>query len=292
MKKLPPSFALLLIALLFGNGWVWHAILAKPTAAYSISFLDVGQGDSTLLTMGNVQMITDFGPDGKVVDSLGRAIPKEDRYIDLVAVTHPEQDHFGGLAELLKHYTVGAVIWTGRDRPRGESVNWDALLAVIKEKHIPMVRVGEGDQIAYGSSTVAILSPDPLLLGGGERNDAALVSKVTTPDFTALLTADIGQAVETYVAGKFDVSADILKVAHHGSRYSSGDLFLQSVNPTLAVIQSGKGNTYGHPHEEALDRIASDTSATVLRNDQLGTITITKIGEGLHVESERPITAK
>ena len=120
-----------------------------------------------------------------------------------------------------------------------------------------------------------------------------IVQKVTTPDFSALLTADIGSSVEEYLISQYTgvsnnaLNADILKVAHHGSKYSSTPLFLEPVSPTIAVIQVGEGNTYGHPTQETLDNLASSSVQAVFRNDINGTITIKRGLHGLEAMTER-----
>ncbi len=279
ISKLEPLSALILIVLLGFTGYVWFSIFSGTGAHVNgndiIHFLDVEQGDSQLLSMGPVQMITDFGPDMAITRSLAATLPSSKRRIDIALITHPEKDHYGGLRFLLDQYDIGVVLWNGYEKATGVSPEWDDLQRRIRENHIPMIAIGAGDTIRYAGRRIAILSPDPLLLGGGSTNEGGIVQNVFARGFTALLTADTGFTTEQYLLSKnINLSADILKIGHHGSKYSSSDNFLRAVNPRIAVIQVGKGNTYGHPSPETLSRLASSTTATVLRNDEKGTISV------------------
>lgn len=276
MPKLEPISALIVIILIGLTAYVFFSLAPlQSQATDTMHFLDVGQGDSHLLTLGPVRMMTDFGPDMGIVQTLTSVIPASDRTIDIVLITHPEKDHYGGLRWLLDRYRIGIVVWNGYTIEGEASEEWESLLMQIEALRIPMVALGAGDSITYAGRRINILSPDPALLGGAEANDTGLVQKVHARGFTALLTADTGFAVEQYLASQFDLSADILKIGHHGSKFSSSDTFLRAVHPSLAIIQSGDGNTYGHPSTDVLARIASSTAARIFRTDIHGTITIT-----------------
>jgi len=277
MKKLDGLSAIILTALIFADGYVWNIVHGNAAQEYKLQFLNVGQGDSQLITFGSVRILNDAGPGDGAVRELGSVLPPEVNTIDLAIVTHPEKDHFGGLLQVLRRYAVGAILWNGVIRASSSAPEWTALQAAAAAKHIPMLQLSRGDVIHYGESSLNIISPDPALAASDALNDGAIVSYVKTSAFTALLTADIAANVESYLlaVASGTLQADILKVAHHGSKYSSSDEFLKAVNPQIAIIQSEKGNSYGFPSAEALARLSSSTHAAVLRNDTLGTITIT-----------------
>jgi competence protein ComEC len=233
--------------------------------------------------------MTDAGPDSSVTKSLQRALPQASRSIDVAMVTHPELDHFNGFNYIVENYRIGVFIVNGRDHPG--SKQWAELLQKITAKNIPLVTLGAGDSIHYGVNRIDILSPNAQLAGSSELNDAGLVEKVYTPDFTALLTADIGTNVEDYLRGRYNsavLAADILKVGHHGSKYSSGLAFLHAAHPALAVISVGARNTYGHPTPETLGRLTA-TGIPVFRTDQRGTITVRRVGGELKIFAEKPM---
>lgn len=287
MRKPDSLSAIIILALIGFDVFVWQQILfVHPTSHTELYFLDVGQGDSELLVLpGNVKILTDAGPDRTISRSLGKALSPSDRYIDLAIITHPQLDHFNGFNDLLHRYQFGAFLFNGRDESL-ESAEWRALLEKIEERNIPLIVLVAGDRVLYRDNRIRFLSPDNLWIQSAELNDTSLVEMVETPDFTALLTADIGFNVEEYLAKNFAVQADILKVGHHGSKYSSGKGFLLAVDPKLAVIEVGD-NRYGHPTEEALQRLATLTAAKIFRTDKNGTIKVIAEYNKLKVFTER-----
>ncbi len=264
----------------------WGTIFAARPGVPAIYFLDVGQGDSELVVFpGNVKILTDAGPDQKIVRSLENAIPGE-RYIDLAVVSHVQKDHFGGFNDVLKHYRVGAFIVNGRADAEAES-EWNALLREIERQNIPLIVLGVGDAVRVGAARVDILSPDEDWIQSGAPNDTGLVEKITLPSLTALFTADTGFEIEKHLLGRgVDLRADILKVGHHGSKYSSSEEFLTAVRPAVAAIGVGK-NTYGHPARETLARLAR-FAKNVFRTDSDGTVKIEAYGRKLRIITEKP----
>lgn len=276
---------------------LWYGMISfssfasRPARAY---FLDVGQGDSEMMIFpGDVKIMTDAGPDATIVTSLGNVVSSEDTYIDLAIVSHPQLDHFNGYNYILDHYDVGAFIYNGRDDTRGVK-EWPALLAKIKAKRIPLITLGARDIIHYGASSnegageIDFLSPNKDFDSSAELNDTGFVELVKAGDLRVLLTADIGFNVEDFLlTAGYDIHADILKVPHHGSRFSSGDKFLRAVDPRLAAIEVGAHNTYGHPSKDALARFASSTRAFVVRTDRNGTIQAWKENGKLRILKEK-----
>ncbi|MDR3581853.1 MAG: hypothetical protein P4L67_01095 [Candidatus Pacebacteria bacterium] len=279
---------MLVFALAVADILFWYRIVfVPPTYAGpvpSANFLDVGQGDSELVIFQDgTKVMTDAGPDGSVLASLENVLGANDRYIDLAVITHPQSDHYGGFASILDHYRIGAFIYNGRSDDPGVKT-WPALLAKIKEDHIPLITLGKGDKILIGTNKIDILSPDANFAESGELNDTGLVERIETPQFTALLTADTGFDVQdALVAAGVDLRADILKVAHHGSKFSTDDGFLKAVDPKVAVVEVGAKNTFGHPAPETLARIAASTGAAVFRTDRNGTVRIWRDGNVLKV---------
>ena len=147
-------------------------------------------------------------------------------------------------------------------------------LQYIEKENIPLITLAEGDKIKYGKNNLLILSPNKKFLGRKEINNTSIVIKFESPKFGALFTGDIGYDVEKYLVNKFPdiLKSDILKVPHHGSKYSSSLEFLKMVNPGLALIEVGK-NSYGHPTKEVLNRLMA-LGVDVFRTDEDGTIKI------------------
>jgi len=279
MKKASPIL-LIVLALAALDGFLWYSILPSFSGDLAVYFLDVGQGDSQLVHLpGGAKILIDSGPDGKVLRELGRALPGGDRYIDLLLLTHPEADHIGGFVDILKRYEVGAVLLTGRGK---DTDTWREFKKILSDKKIPAISLREGDRVSQGESRFDILSPGPEYMASAALNDTSIVSLLTSRSASFLFTADIDENLERHLAEKYDLRADVLKVAHHGSKYSSSEEFLREVSPKIAVIQVGKGNSYGHPTKEALSRLGA-TGATVYRNDADGGVAVLADGVTLSV---------
>lgn len=276
-----------LVALMVVVAWgvISSSAAGRIARAY---FLDVGQGDGELIVFpGNIKVMTDAGPDDSILSSLGKIMPANDNYIDLAVLSHPQLDHFNGYYYLLDHYRFGAFVWNGRDGGIGAK-EWFLLMEKIRSKNIPIITLAMGDAIHYENNEIDMLSPDDGFGTSAELNDTGFVELVKTPGFRALLTADIGSNVEDHLTEQgIDLRADILKVAHHGSKFSSGGAFLAAVDPKIAVIEVGAKNKYGHPTKEALARIASSTRAVLLRTDRDGTITISSDNGKLKITKEK-----
>ena len=276
-----------IIIFIFLDAYVWFIILGSrgvKDANAEFYFLDVGQGDSELITVpyghsGNVNLLIDGGPDAKVVDRLKDALPAQDHYIDILVMTHPQLDHFGGLIDVLKNYDVGAFLWTGR---KGTSMAYAALESEIKKRGVQTIILRAGDEILYNKINIKVLSPDERMLKSEELNDTSLVLLANSADTSILYTGDIGENIEKILMDNgIDLKASILKVPHHGSRFSSSDRFLRAVNPLAAIIEVGK-NSYGHPTKQPLERL-KNIGANIFTTKNEGTVRIEIRDQKLYV---------
>lgn len=272
MNSFKTAYGILLL-LLGAAATVWFSIVTEhPSPRAIFQELDVGQGDATLLTLpGGATMLIDAGPGRGILEALEAAAPKL-RKVDLALITHPELDHFNGFNAVLERYEVGAFIVNGR-QAEGAAAEWGRLLELAEEKHIPFIVLRRGDRIRAGGSSLVLLAPDETFLQSGAMNDTGIVLAVKTPDWKALLAADVGLNVEEHLlqAGAFEV--DILKVGHHGSKYSTGELLLAAFRPRIAVIGVGARNRYGHPAPEVIRRL-EDRGIAIFRTDRAGTVRI------------------
>lgn len=269
--KIPNFFILILALLLSFNILVWRAIIfAKSSDNLEIYFLSVGQGDSELVVLpGGVQVLIDGGRSNRATQELTSILPFFDRYLDLVVLSHPETDHFLGLIDVLKNYRVGTFVSNGRE---GTADSWPALAGVLKNGEIPSVYLAAGDKICYRENCFNILSPNKDLLNSRETNDSGLVMELASAGSRVLFTGDIGKKVEDFLVKNYDLKIDILKVGHHGSKFSTSQNFLAASRPKFAFIEVGK-NSYGHPTKEVLNRLAA-IGATIYRTDRDGTMKI------------------
>ncbi len=252
------SAILLLIFIFVFDCFLWGEIIwgGHPKNESEIYFLNVGQGDSELISLdGNVKVLVDGGPNKNVIYELEKIFQPIDRYIDLVVLTHPQTDHFLGLIDVLKRYGVGAFIFSGR---LSDSASFKELEAIINQKKIPILTLAEGDKIKHFKDRIIVIAPNENSLESSEINDTTLVFNLESQGVKALFTGDLGGKVEKSLSEKYGsaLESDILKVGHHGSKYSSSLDFLKAVNPKISVIEVGK-NSYGHPTPETLSRLAN-----------------------------------
>jgi len=275
------SIILVVVLLLTLDVFVWRTIFAvRASNNLEIYFLDVGQGDSELVILpGGIQVLIDGGKGNRVVQELTSILPFFDRYLDLVILSHPETDHFLGLIDVLKNYRVGAFIYNGR---QGAADSWPVLIESLRDKKISAVTLAAGDRICYRENCFNVLSPTADFLKSKETNDSSLVMELSAAGVRTLFTGDIGEKIENFLTKNYTLKIDILKVGHHGSKFSTGQKFLASILPRLAFIEVGK-NSYGHPTKEVLARLAS-IGAQIYRTDNNGTVKIVVAGDSSKVQ--------
>lgn len=278
------SLSSIYLGLFLLNCLVWYWVVMGGSRDYlNLYFMDVGQGDSILAILpGGIKILFDGGPDKTLLSDLGKILPATDRRIDLVILSHPQADHFTGFISLFDRYEVGYFIWNGR---QGGTEGWKSLVLALNSKKVNTLRLMEGDRIKYRESEIKFLSPDKTELDDPELNNTALVAELFSSGIKTLFTGDIGFKVEHRLVEKYDINIDILKVAHHGSKYSSGDEFLREATPAVSVIQVGK-NTYGHPTKDVLDRLKA-TGSAIYRNDKDSTVRIEADNGRLNIFKKR-----
>jgi len=242
--------------------WIFIFAEARQDNILEIDFFDVGQGDAIFIeTPDGKQILVDGGPSSVILEKLGKEMNFYDRHIDLIILTHPEYDHITGLIEVIKRYNIGAIITTGVVRDTNQYKEW---VKTIEQKNIPVYIAQLGGKINFnppaGEIKMDILYPFENLAGQevSDVNNSSIVAKLVYNDFELLLTGDIEKSIEKKLVNSgLDLKADILKVPHHGSKSSSTEEFLKAVSSVLNVIQAGKDNKYGHPHDEVLARMAN-----------------------------------
>ncbi|MBI4180356.1 MAG: DNA internalization-related competence protein ComEC/Rec2 [Chloroflexi bacterium] len=271
------------------------AILVSVTAAtmpdnnLHVSVLDVGQGDAILIQKGNRQILVDGGPSPQaLVSGLGREMPFWDRTIDLVVSTHPDNDHITGLVEVLKRYQIEQVLYPDLkyDSPGTINNEW---LSLVRAKNIKYTLAQAGQRINFGDGVIVeVLNPQKPFLISSEAevdNNNSVVLRLKMGDVSFLLTADIQAEAELeLIARRANLTSTVLKVAHHGSATSTSAPFLAVVNPRVAVISVGAGNSFGHPNAEVMDRLKQKLGQqNIYRTDEHATIEFITDGEGLWV---------
>jgi competence protein ComEC len=246
-----------------------------------IVFIDVGQGDSTLVVLPNGKaMLIDGGERDQSQAVLSTLQAHGVFRLDAVVATHPHADHIGGLIGVMGSVDVGQVIDSGQVHT---TKTFEDYVDAIESRSIPLVPVRDGDTIDLDPSvSMTVLSPDGGLPVGADEeedfNENSVVIRLDYGEFSAIFPGDIGQETEARLYGDKDVDVDVISAAHHGSRYSSTSPYLQAVTPEVVVIHVGEGNRYGHPHQEALQRIDLAGPLHVFRTDLDGTIVLESDG--------------
>ena len=279
----------LLITLVAVCAVIWAGALRAPDGKLHVTFLDVGQGDAILIrTPDGKSILVDGGPDPTLLPAaLGRRFAPWVRVLDIVALTHPDEDHLAGLVPILRQYRVGLVLDTHlpHNTPTGQA--WTAALGGSTRILYP--RAGEILDLGYGVRLQA-LHPGARPLKGttSDDNNNCLVLRLSWGKASFLLTGDLGQEGEAYLLRQpgLQLGSTVLKVAHHGAREGTSQAFLQAVRPQIAVISVGAGNRFGHPAPETLSRLQK-IGAQVWRTDECGDVEIVTDGERLWVRTGR-----
>lgn len=236
--------------------------------------LDVGQGDASLIRSGRHAVVVDVGPENSY--DLLRYLRHEGLYVDAVILSHLDEDHAGAFASLLNsEIRIDRVITA---KGAGENASSAAVLDALNALDASGVELGEveaGEKLSVAGMVFDVLSPDDTLSGSNERS---LLLRAQVGDHSFLLTGDLPLESEPESVPP----CDVLKVAHHGSRYASSSAFLSMANPKLAIISVGANNSYGHPHQRVLDDL-ENIGSQVYRTDESGCITVYLNGEMLSV---------
>ena len=269
-------FAALLLALA-SCGLAGAGSTPPPAGALVVSFIDVGQGDATLIQSGGENYLVDAGrPEAgpEVVDFLrSRGVQK----LDGLVATHPDADHIGGLPDVLDAFPVSEVYLSG-EADKG-TTTFNTFLRSVQDEGAQVFEARAGMEVDWGGTDVAVLSPPPEGEGGlfGESNEDSVSMLLTFGEFgkaRVLLTGDAENRGEEYMStGRYAGPVTVLKVGHHGSNTSTTPLFLNRFRPEVAVIAVGE-NSYGHPTPQTLRRLKT-VGAEVFRNDEDGDVIVT-----------------
>lgn len=291
-----PATVLLLAALL-----IFHPFSApQADGRLHIDFLDVGQGDSALITFPDGQtLLVDGGgkrefrsdDDDKSIEAdrprIGERVVSEYLWekgisrIDYIAATHADADHIQGLTDVAANFDVGKALFA---RMPGSDPNFAALDAVLNRRSVDEQLISSGQTIDIGGVRVDVLWPGiDASPNAASDNNSSMVLRLTFGDRTFLMTGDIEQPAESELLGSQEnLHADVIKVPHHGSRTSSTEEFVNAVKPDFAVISVGRRSSFGHPHRDVVERWLA-AGAKVLTTGEKGTVSISTDGSDLRV---------
>ncbi|MBI3306020.1 MBL fold metallo-hydrolase [Candidatus Nomurabacteria bacterium] len=267
------------LLLLTANIFLLTLEIKNYNRGLTFAMLDIGQGDALFIeSPTGTQLLVDGGPPRKILGKLRRMMSPFDRTIDAIIITNPDQDHIGGLLEVLEKFEVRVIFASGTYK---DSKTYQNLEIEIKNKSIPYILARKGMRLNMGGgAAVDILFPDRDV-SFWSPNDGSIVSRLSYGDTTIMLTGDATSLTEEMILKNNlteRLQSDILKVGHHGSRTSTSNAFTAGVAPAYALISDGKENKYGHPHPDVLDTLSS-FGAKIFRTDLLGTIIMKSDGK-------------
>jgi competence protein ComEC len=286
--------ALAAVLTLFGLVFV-HPFAPEVTRGeLEMTTIDVGQGDSVLLAFPDGKLmamdaggIPSFGKLRKPRIDIGEDVvspylwSRSIRRLDVVALTHAHEDHSGGLAALIDNFHPKE-LWTGA---MSETPEWAVVRDKARVRGVKVVKLVAGQTFAFGGVRVEVLSPpDDYVAPPAAKNDDSLVLRLTYGQRSFLLTGDMEKGMEARaIYDGRELAADVLKVAHHGSKSSTTELFLEAVHPQWAIISDGVDNQFHHPHPDVLARLAAH-HAGILRTDRLGLVTVRTDGKRIALD--------
>lgn len=250
---------------------------AKVKENFSVSFIDVGQADSVLIRNGNYNMLIDAGnnEDGEKLVNYFKSLGIEE--FTYVFATHPHEDHIGGMDDIINNFKIDNYYMSNK---LSTTKTFTDVLDALDGRNLKYTVPNKGDTLKLGDANIKVIYP------GDDKsniNDSSIVLKMTYGKNSFLLTGDATSNVERKIYNE-DIKSDVLKVAHHGSSYSSTDVFLDRVKPYYAVISVGKNNIYNHPSNKTLEKL-NKRNIKVYRTDLDGTIVFISDGDNLSVKA-------
>lgn len=243
-----------------------------------VEFIDVGQGDCTLITDSEAVILIDGGEVGEAQTVINYLKNKNITTIDCCIATHPHSDHIGSLAKVFEEFEVVDVIMPEiPEKIIPTTATYEKFLTSLSENVENVIPADCGETYSYGQMKLEILGP---VNAYDDLNDMSVVSKVSFGETSVVLTGDAETPSEQDMLSlrNVDYSADILKVGHHGSRTSTSEDWLYAVNPQYAVISCGPNNDYGHPHKQLVNRL-DKLDVEYYRTDLLGDIVFESDGK-------------
>lgn len=252
----------------------------KPTIVYTnltIQYLDVGQAESILISNNNRHMLIDAGnnEDGPKIVNYLKSLGIET--LDYIIATHPHEDHIGGMDDVIRNFNVNNVYMP---EVYSLTTTFEEVINELENKKLQITIPKINEEISFGEGVLRFIYSGK---DSEDMNNASIIIKMMFGTTSYLFTGDTTSKIENEILTS-DINVDVLKVAHHGSEYSTNNEFLKRVTPSYAIISVGKNNDYNHPSINTLNRIKNYTNR-IYRTDELGTIIITSDGKNINIES-------
>lgn len=241
-----------------------------------VHFIDVGQGDATLIACDGHYMLIDAGNNDKGTTVQSYLMSQGVEKLDYVIGTHPDADHIGGLDVVIYKFACDTIIMPD---VANDTRTYDDVVQAMKSKGYQTTYPVVGETYTLGGATFTIVAPNADY--GNDMNDWSVGVLVQNGNNRFLFTGDAEEKAEEDILNNgIDISADVYAAAHHGSKTATSQAFLDKVSPTYVVISAGEGNKYGHPHAEVLNRLRA-AGISVFRTDEQGTIVATSDGNDI-----------
>jgi len=238
-----------------------------------VHFIDVGQGDATLIISGEHSMLIDAGDETKGTAIQNYLQKRNIQKLDYLVLTHPDADHIGGAPVIITKFDIDTVFVSNYEK---DNNTYRKLIQALDNKRLNGVTPEVGSQYMLGTAQITILGPNKTY---DNPNDASLALMIQNGDNKFLFTGDAEEAAEKDIQeAQTDLSADVYHAGHHGSRTSTSQEFFAAVCPSYAVISCGEENSYGHPHAETLNTFRAN-GVKVYRTDEQGSIIATSDGK-------------
>ena len=273
------------IATIFLYNFNASTLSGKPQEDCAVTFVDVGQGDSTIISCGGEHALIDAGENNSIENVLVKLRELNISRLKYVIGTHAHIDHIGALDEVIRKVEVeNVILYDVPSKLMPDTEGYDELLDAVDDVGTDIIWANAKQEFSIGGGKLTILAPTK---SPDSLNNASIISKFEYGKSSFLFTGDAEQAAElSLIASKADISADVLKVAHHGADTSSCKQFLLKVKPKWAVIEVGRYNSNGHPSPDVLSRL-TDIGAEIHRTDLCGDIVASTDGKKIWFSCEK-----
>lgn len=282
-RRRPGRLLFAVAALLLAAAFPAQEQLTKETKTQEVSdgstlevhYLDIGQGDCTLIRNGDHAMLIDAGNNNKGTAVQAYLESQGITHLDYVIGTHPDADHIGGLDVVIYKFDCDAVWMPDYEK---DTKTYDEVIQAAKTKGYTIEHPLAGEEYTLGEATVTTVCPVKEDYGSN-ANDYSIGVRIAFGETSFLFTGDAEEESETDMVESGEVlQADVLKAAHHGSRTANTEAFLDAVDPSYVVISCGEDNSYGHPHAEVLNRLR-EKGISIFRTDDQGTVVAVSDGQ-------------